>query len=108
MCYICERQGHVGPNYKAALREIGRALKVWGRKKRGPGEQQITHVQGWDFGACWRNWHDEETNTWGRYTYVPNDGKANWLTEPKKERPWTAKDFDKWQAAHRYTLLPGA
>ena len=35
MCYICERQGHVGPHYKAALREIGRALKVWGKKKPG-------------------------------------------------------------------------
>ena len=82
MCYICERQGHVGPNYKAALREIGRALKVWGKKKPG----------------C-----DGE-----RVPLAPKPEGGDWIKEPTRAEPWTAKDFDKWQAAHRYTLLPGA
>ena len=81
MCYICERQGHVGPNYKAALREIGRALKVWGRKKEAGGHK-----------AAYEQ---------ARGLPSPKPTGGDWIKEPTMAEPWTAKDFDKWQAAHR-------
>ena len=35
MCWICEREGTVGPGYKTAQREIRGALAAW-RKSCGP------------------------------------------------------------------------
>ena len=34
MCYICEANGHVGANYKAAQKEIAAALRVWPKRER--------------------------------------------------------------------------
>jgi hypothetical protein len=36
MCYVCEDTGTVGPRYKAGLKAINAALRVWRRKKCGP------------------------------------------------------------------------
>lgn len=33
MCYICEDQGTVGPNYKAGLKECRAAWRVWAQSR---------------------------------------------------------------------------
>ena len=33
MCYICEAKGHVGANYKAANREITKAIRQVGKPR---------------------------------------------------------------------------
>ena len=72
MCYICEMQGHVGRNYKAALKAISAALKVWGRKKPGS---------------------DAE-----RFPVAPRPEGGSWIKAPIRAQPWTARDFEKYQA----------
>ena len=37
MCYICEAKGHVGANYKAANREITKAIQIVGKPDRSWG-----------------------------------------------------------------------
>ncbi len=66
MCYICEARGTVGPNYKAAQKEIAAALRVWGRSgskafgwdKPAPASQRLwTLAELKEYGEAWRREH---------------------------------------------------
>ena len=90
MCYICEMQGHVGRNYKAARRAISAALKVWGRKKPTMNELPL--------GVTWAAFRG------------PKPEGGDWLKAPIRAQPWTARDFEKYQAnpyvAMSFPVLP--
>ena len=77
MCYICEARGTVGKNYKAAQKEITRALRVWGRvaagERRRPDWQSVPTAQGrlWSIADLKRQgeaWRRDQGLTQGRVT----------------------------------------
>jgi len=80
MCYICEESGRVGRNYKAALRIINAALKLW-HKTPYP-------------------WYPASRPG-------PKPEGGDWLKAPTRAAPWTARDFTAYQNRTRYQFLPG-
>lgn len=82
MCYICEDQGTVGPNYRRDLKVINAALRIWKRKTADPANKQDPNGIG--------------------------NPRVNWGTSrPKRNKAWTAKDFDAYQKRTRYQPVKG-
>ncbi|KKL79782.1 hypothetical protein LCGC14_2011300 [marine sediment metagenome] len=53
MCYICEARGTVGPNYKAAQKEIAAARRAWGKQRRIRDDGLRNFLPSWGDGKDW-------------------------------------------------------
>lgn len=83
MCYLC------GTKRSKAIQA---ALKVWGRKSPGTEQERQQEAA--------RRFHPS-------CRWAPTVNPIGWDMPPKRDKRWTARDFEEYQRRTRYHFLPG-